>query len=97
MSIESVLEKGQQADFWIAPGQYTSYSKLLSDNPAYAQFDAFKNKKVYTFAKSKGATGGLLYYELAPNRPDLVLRDLTKILHPELVTEAFTFFAPLDE
>lgn len=97
LSIESVLEKGQQADFWIAPGQYTSYSKLLSDNPAYGQFDAFKNKKVYTFAKSKGSTGGLLYYELAPNRPDLVLRDLTKILHPELITEDFTFFSPLDE
>ncbi|WP_405250549.1 ABC transporter substrate-binding protein [Dokdonia sp. Asnod3-C12] len=97
LSIESVLEKGQQADFWIAPGQYTSYTKLASDNPAYAQFDAFKNKKVYTFAKYKGETGGLLYYELAPNRPDLVLRDLAKILHPEMITEAFTFFDTLDE
>ncbi len=97
LSIESVLEKGQQADFWIAPGQYTSYAKLASDNPAYAQFDAFKNKKVYTFAKYKGETGGLLYYELAPNRPDLVLRDLAKILHPEMITEAFTFFDTLDE
>lgn len=97
LSIESVLEKGQQADFWIAPGQYTSYAKLASDNPTYAQFDAFKNKKVYTFAKYKGETGGLLYYELAPNRPDLVLRDLAKILHPEIITEDFTFFDTLDE
>ena len=97
LSIESVLEKGQQADFWIAPGQYTSYAKLASDNPAYAQFDAFKNKKVYTFAKYKGETGGLLYYELAPNRPDLVLRDLAKILHPDIIAEEFTFFDTLDE
>lgn len=97
LSVESVLEKGQTATYWIAPAQYTSYAKLKSDNPVYAQFDAFKNKKVYTFAKAKGSTGGVLYYELAPNRPDLVLRDLVKILHPDLITTPFTFFAPLDE
>ena len=97
LSIESVLEKAQTADFWIAPAQYTSYAKLKSDNPVYAQFEAFKNKKTFTFAKAKGATGGVLYYELAPNRPDLVLRDLAKILHPDLIKEDFTFFSPLDE
>jgi len=97
LSIESVLDKAQNADFWIAPSQYTSYSKLVSDNKVYGEFDAFKNQKIYTFAKAKGATGGLLYYELAPNRPDLVLKDLISILHPELLTEKTTFFTPLDE
>lgn len=97
LSVESVLEKAQRAHYWIAPAQYTSYAKLKSDNPVYAQFEAFKNKKVYTFAKATGAAGGLLYYELAPNRPDLVLRDLAKILHPERIPAAFTFFSPLDE
>jgi len=28
-----------------------------------------------------------LYYELASNRPDLILKDLIKILHPELLPE----------
>jgi iron complex transport system substrate-binding protein len=92
LNIESVLEKGQDAQFWIAPGQFGSYNKLKEANPVYASFDAFKNKKVYTFTSKKGATGGLLYYELAPNRPDLVLKDIVYYLHPELVPEYTPYF-----
>ncbi|MEM9680114.1 MAG: ABC transporter substrate-binding protein, partial [Bacteroidota bacterium] len=42
-------------------------------------------------------TGGVLYYELGVARPDLVLKDLIKISHPELL-EGYTpyFFKPLD-
>ncbi len=98
LSIESVLEKAQTADFWVAPAQYSSYSKLEKDNPVYARFNAFQNKKAYTFATKKGETGGLLYYELAPNRPDLVLKDLVHFLHPELLPDYEPqFFTPLGE
>jgi iron complex transport system substrate-binding protein len=92
LSIESVLDKGQDAQFWIAPGQFGNYSRLAEANPVYAQFDAFKNKKTYTFTSKKGATGGLLYYELAPNRPDLVLKDLVYYLHPELMPDYQPYF-----
>lgn len=92
LSIESVLEKGQDAEVWIAPGQFTSYSKLLESNPVYEQFDAFNNKNAFTFASKKGETGGVLYYELGPNRPDLVLKDLIKALHPELLSDYKPFF-----
>ncbi|MEB8347504.1 ABC transporter substrate-binding protein, partial [Flavobacteriaceae bacterium KMM 6898] len=85
------------ADFWISPSQYLSYVQLEEGNRHYTQFDAFKDRKIYTFANSKGATGGLLYYELAPNRPDLVLKDLIHIFHPELLPghQPF-FFKPLE-
>ncbi len=97
LSVESVLEKAKEAAFWIAPAQYTSYSKLLSDNKVYGEFTAFKNRNAYTFAKKKGATGGVIYYELAPNRPDIVLKDLVSILHPDLMPTATEFFTQLDE
>ncbi len=38
----------------------------------------------------KGATGGLLYFELAPNRPDLVLKDIIEIFHPDLLPKSRT-------
>lgn len=98
LSIESVLDKAQQADIWIAPGQFTSYKQLQESNPVYEQFDAFKNKKAFTFASQKGETGGVLYYELAPNRPDLVLKDLIYSLHPQLLPAYQPyFFTPLNE
>jgi len=92
LNIESVLEKAQNAQFWIAPGQFESYAKLAEANTIYTQFNAFKNKKVYNFTSKKGATGGLLYYELAPNRPDLVLKDLVYYLHPELMPDYQPYF-----
>lgn len=98
LSIEAVLEKGQEADFWIAPAQYASYSKLAKDHAVYTKFEAFQNKKTYTFSKKRGETGGLLYYELAPNRPDLVLKDMVHYLHPDVLPnyEPY-FFSDLDE
>ncbi len=97
LSWEAVLEIGQHSQFWIGPAQFTSYKNLEEGSLHYRQFDAFKNKKVFSFAKTVGATGGLWYYELAPQRPDIVLKDLIHILHPELLPDYQPyFFKPLD-
>ena len=97
LNIESVLEKGAQANIWIGPSYYTSLQQLKEGHSVYSQFDAFKKDKVYSFTNKKGETGGLLYFELAPNRPDLVLKDIIKILHPELLPEyEFYFFSKLN-
>lgn len=82
LPFEAVLEKAGNADVWIAPGQFATLAEVLESNPHYGQFKAFRNKNVYTF--KVGKNGGILYYELAPNRPDLVLQDVIKMLHPEL-------------
>lgn len=92
LSFETVLEKAQNADFWIGPGQFTSFEQLKKANPNYKHFKAVQNKNVYSFSSKKGKTGGVIYYELASNRPDLVLKDLIKILHPELMVEYELYF-----
>ena len=96
--IEYVLSKAAQSDFWIGAAQFTSHEEMLKKSAHYSQFDAFKNKNIYSFSSIKGVTGGVLYYELAPQRPDLVLKDLIAILHPELSpNHSFTFFRRLDD
>jgi iron complex transport system substrate-binding protein len=90
LSFETVFEKAQHAGFWIS--EFGSLKEMIENNPHYDQFDAFKNKKVYSFSNKKGKTGGVIYYELAPNRPDLVLKDIVKILHPELLPDHELFF-----
>ncbi len=89
---EMVLEKAQNAEFWIAPGDFSSLKQMSDSNPHYAQFDSFKNKKVYSYALNKGAKGGILYFEWSPTRPDWVLKDLIKIFHPELLADHKLFF-----
>ncbi len=92
LSFETVFEKAKNADLWITSGQFSTLVAMKTGNPHYEEFDAFKNKNVYSFCTKKGKTGGILYYELAPNRPDIVLKDLVKILHPELLVGYKPFF-----
>ena len=92
LPFEVVLEKAQHADFWIAPGDYSSLQQLSDSNPHYAEFDAFKNKKVYSYSLKKGSKGGIMFFEWSPTRPDWVLKDLIKILHPELVPNHSLYF-----
>ncbi|MGB2225744.1 MAG: ABC transporter substrate-binding protein, partial [Polaribacter sp.] len=96
LSFERVFEKAKAAKFWIAPGYFSSKNQMVSSNKLYAEFDAFKNDNIYTPTTKSGPTGGVLYYELATIRPDLVLKDLIKITHPELLPDyELTFFEKL--
>ncbi len=92
LSFETVLEKAENADFWIGPAQFVSLEEMLQDNPNYKFFKAFQQKEIYSFSSKKGKTGGILYYELAPNRPDLLLKDLVSIVHPEIYPNHELFF-----
>jgi len=97
LSFEKVLDKAKDANIWIASGSFKSLEELQKTNPHYAEFDAFKNKNVYNFEGKLGATGGTVYYELAPSRPDLVLKDYIKIFHPDLLSSyEFTFASKLN-
>lgn len=97
LNFESVLDKAQMADLWIDSGSYTSKEQLLNSNDLYAEFNAFKTNNIYTFSKTKGPTGGTIYYELGALRPDLILKDIIKICHPELLPEySMTFFDKME-
>lgn len=97
LSFENILDKAKTANFWIATGSFKSLAELNNANPHYSQFDAFNNKTIYTFEGKTGATGGTIFYELSPARPDLVLKDYIKIFHPELLPDyTFTFAQKLN-
>jgi len=93
LSFESIFDTGRNADYWIAPGYFLSKEQLLQSNQIYEEFTAFKNDRIYTPSSKKGKTGGVIYYELAPTRPDLVLKDIIKITNPDLLPNyELTFF-----
>ncbi|RXP44814.1 ABC transporter substrate-binding protein [Lutibacter sp. HS1-25] len=97
LNIENVFEKGKDADIWISPGFYATLEDLEKDNLVCAQTKAFKNKTIYSYNNTTGETGGIWYFELSPIRPDLVLKDLIKITHPELLPDyEFTFYKKLN-
>ena len=97
LAFESVLENAENTEFWVSSGQFTSYKQLLNESEHYERFEAVKNKNVYSVSLSQGATGGIIFYELGPQRPDLILKDLIKIFHPNLLKDhELVFYKPLE-
>ena len=92
LSFEAVLDKAKDADLWLSPSYYNSFEQLEQTNALYSNFEAFKKRNIYTFSNTTGKTGGVLYYELGTARPDLVLKDLIKICHPELLENYTPYF-----
>ena len=98
LSFEAVFDQAKDADLWIGSGYYTSFPELVSANQHYAQFKAFNTKNVYSFSKRRGKNGGVEYFELGPLQPHVVLKDLIKVAHPELLPGYEPYFLQrLDE
>jgi iron complex transport system substrate-binding protein len=92
LNYEYVLEKALEADFWIGAADFSSLTSMTEADARYAQFKAVQQAQVYTYTLKKGATGGLEYFELGYMRPDLILKDLIKILHPNLLPDYSPYF-----
>ncbi len=92
LSLEAVIDRNIETDFWIGTADYASKTVLAKTDSRYAKFKAFKTDQIYNVNGRVGATGGLEYYELAGARPDIVLRDLIKIFHPDLLPRYELYF-----
>jgi iron complex transport system substrate-binding protein len=92
LSVEAVYEKAHLADLWIGVADFKSLQELQAADHRYAKFEAFQNRKVYTYDGRKGAMGGSEFLELGYLRPDIILNDLVKIAHPELMPSYELYF-----
>ncbi len=88
LHIEDVFAKAQQADYWIAPGNFTDYERLSQQQALLKNFNSFERKQVYSYAFQKNDYGGMTYFESSPLHPDWVLSDLIHIFHPEIRPDA---------
>jgi iron complex transport system substrate-binding protein len=92
LSYEYVLDRGMDAEFWIGSADFPNLKGMGTAEPRYRAFNPWKNGEVYTYTAKKGATGGYEYFELGYVRPDLILKDLIKILHPSLLPDYELYF-----
>ncbi len=92
LNFETVFSKAKNAEIWLSPSNYVSKEALKNGNSHHAMFDAFQNNNIYSSINTAGKSGGILYFELGTTRPDLVLKDLIKICHPELLKNYDLYF-----
>jgi len=87
LDLEAVYGHALQAEVWIDPSDWRSLDDALRRDPRMADFAAFQSGKVYNNDRRMNDSGGNDYWETGTLRPDIVLADLIKILHPELLPE----------
>ena len=96
LSFETVFAKAKEADLWIGVGSFKSLKEISNAESRYQLFRPYREKNVFTYDARQGAKGGSEFLELGYLRPDLILKDLVKIAHPELLPDyALYFHAPL--
>lgn len=87
MTVEKAYALSHGAAFWLHPGWCRTLDELCGANPLFPEFPVLRNGKVFNNIRRAGEAGGNDYYESGAVRPDLVLEDLVRIFHPELLPE----------
>ena len=85
LSFETVAPVALTADYWLHTGSASTKAEVLAQDARYAAFAPFKTGRLYNNNRRTNAQGSNDYWESGAVRPDLVLSDLIRILHPELL------------
>ena len=95
IDLEEAYMLTSQADMWLNVGMANSLDDLKASCPKFTDTRCFRNGYIYNNNLRTNAAGGNDYYESAVVNPDILLRDLVKIFHPELVEEDFVYYKQL--
>lgn len=82
---ETVYSQGHNADFWRIVNSFDgdySYKNLEAADSRYRDFRAYKNRNVI-YCNLRNVP----FYENTPMEPEVILADLIKIFHPELLPD----------
>ena len=89
IDLEEAYLLASHADMWLHVAMANTLDELKAACTKFIDNRCFRGGQVYHNNSRTNAAGGNDYYESAVVNPDLVLRDLVKIFHPELVEEDF--------
>lgn len=87
VSAEQALVLMAGADYWLGPGMARDMAQLKADNRRFATLPVVRRGQVYNNNARITPMGGSDFWESGAVRPDVVLADMVRILHPELAPE----------
>lgn len=85
VSSETAFVYASRANVWLNPGSnINTLADLRTLDPRFASVPALRDGQVYNSTRRRTPAGGSDFWETGAVRPDIVLRDLAAILHPDL-------------
>lgn len=89
LDFESVYAVAADVDFWLNPDNsfWFTVEDVLESDPRYGDFAPLKRGQLFNNNAKVNENGGNAYYEEGAAHPEKVLKDLVKILHPQLLPD----------
>jgi len=96
LDLESVYLRAVNAGIWINPGAANSIDDIGRLDGRFRELQVLKNGQIFNNNLRTNALGGNDYWESGTVRPDLVLADLIKVFHPDLLEDhRFVYYRQL--
>ena len=87
ISMESAYVFINQSDVWMGPGAATTLDEVLAENPRLRDVLPVSRGQVYNNNLRRTPEGGSDFWESGTVYPQIILKDMIHIFHPELLPE----------
>lgn len=96
LDFEAVFAVAADADYWLHVGYFPTMADLLAADERFGEFAAFQNGNVWNYDAITNEAGGIDFFESGAQFPNLVLADMIKIFHPDLLPDhEFVYHRPV--
>lgn len=85
LNLEAAYIYALQAGYWLHPNMARTWKELKMIDARFSDIPSSKNKKVYNNTRRRTVGGGSDFWESGVVNPHIILRDLVKIFHPEIL------------
>jgi len=85
LDIEAVYSNAGQADIWINSGAASSLHDVIITDPRLELFKPYKASRIYNNNARLNPSGGNDYWESGVIYPSIILKDLIRIFHPDIL------------
>lgn len=96
IGLETAYSLVSKADFWLNLSSMSTMQEVLKVNSAFAATRVVKEGRIYNNNRRVSPTGANDFWESSVVKPDVVLRDLIKIFHPELVQDSLYYYKRIE-
>jgi iron complex transport system substrate-binding protein len=96
IDVEEAALLTTEADIWLHVEGVSSLQDLRNQHPKFANMPCVQHGKIYNCDKRRVLGGGNDYWESGVVQPDVILRDLIKVFHPELISEELVYYRKIE-
>ena len=87
INIESIVHQAGEADLWINTGAARSLDEIRKVDERLSLIKPFQTGSVYNNYARSGVGGGNDFFESGVVNPHIILKDMIKIFHPDVLQE----------